>query len=132
MSPERYPPDDPREWLSRANGNLALASGAANLKGVFYEDLCFDCQQATEKALKELLVYKKAPVPRTHDIAELLSHIQSAGFEPSLEILESAKLTGYSVANRYPGPDEPIEEDEFRDALSISNKVVAWVEGLIS
>ena len=23
--PERFPPDDPREWLNRANSNLALA-----------------------------------------------------------------------------------------------------------
>ncbi len=47
--PERYPPEDPREWLNRARSNLALAS--AQGEGVYLEDLCFNAQQAVEKAI---------------------------------------------------------------------------------
>lgn len=131
MSPERYPSDDPREWLNRAKSNLALAKGAANISEVFFEDLCFDCQQAAEKSLKALLVLKKLPVPRTHDIAELLTLVQKAGFAPSAKILESAMLTGFSVASRYPGSDEPVTEEEFREALSVAEFVVEWVSDLL-
>jgi len=28
MSPERFPPDDPREWLNRARSSLALCHEA--------------------------------------------------------------------------------------------------------
>lgn len=48
MSPERYPPDDPREWLNRAKSNLAIARGAANIPDVFFEELCFDCRQTID------------------------------------------------------------------------------------
>ena len=44
--PERFPPDDPREWLNRAKGNLASAK--APVPGGYLEDLCFDAQQASE------------------------------------------------------------------------------------
>jgi HEPN domain-containing protein len=46
----RFPPDDPREWLNRARSHLRRA--AEPLKGVYLEDLCYDAQQAAEKAIK--------------------------------------------------------------------------------
>ena len=49
MNPlERFPPDDPREWLNRAKSNLAQAR--ARVPGAYLEDLCFGAQQAAEKA----------------------------------------------------------------------------------
>lgn len=39
MQPERFPPDDPREWLNRARSNLVQAR--KELAGVYLEDLCF-------------------------------------------------------------------------------------------
>ena len=132
MSPERYSPDDPREWLSRAKSNLAVAKFAANKPDILYEDLCFNCQQAAEKALKALLVFRKIYFPRTHDIAELLTLVCGSGINPPDVILESAKLTGYSVASRYPGLDEPIRKDEFSEAFLIAEQVIEWVSGYIS
>jgi HEPN domain-containing protein len=55
MPPERRPPDDPIEWLNRAKSNPARATADINLPGVYLEDLCFDAQQAAEKAIKALL-----------------------------------------------------------------------------
>jgi HEPN domain-containing protein len=53
MPPERRPPDDPREWINRARSNLVRAQ--TTLPGVYLEDLCFDAQQAAEKAIKAVL-----------------------------------------------------------------------------
>jgi len=40
-----------KQWLMRAFSNLNIARrGAA--EGIFLEDLCFEAQQAAEKALK--------------------------------------------------------------------------------
>ncbi|MDE2901464.1 MAG: HEPN domain-containing protein [Chloroflexota bacterium] len=52
--PERFLPDDPREWMGRARGNLARAKRRA--PGDYLEDLCFDAQQAAEKARKSLFI----------------------------------------------------------------------------
>lgn len=40
MQPERFPPDDPREWLNRARSNLAQAK--LKQPYVYLEDLCFN------------------------------------------------------------------------------------------
>ncbi len=53
---KRFPPDDPREWLNRAKSNLAQAR--ARIENVYLEDLCFNAQQAAEKAVKGVLLRK--------------------------------------------------------------------------
>ena len=45
---------DPREWLRRARSNLERA--AVRTPHSCLEDLCFNAQQAAEKALKGVLV----------------------------------------------------------------------------
>jgi hypothetical protein len=57
MPPERRPPDDPREWINRARSNLVRAQ--TTLPGVYLEDLCFDAQQAAEKAIKAVLIARR-------------------------------------------------------------------------
>jgi HEPN domain-containing protein len=43
------------EWLKRARSSLGLAKSSGD-ESVYYEDLCFQAQQAVEKALKALLI----------------------------------------------------------------------------
>ncbi len=45
----------PQEWLKRAKSNLALARQARS-EEIFWEDLCFETQQAADKALKAVLI----------------------------------------------------------------------------
>jgi HEPN domain-containing protein len=71
MPHERRPPDDPREWINRARSNLVRAQ--AILPGVYLEDLCFDAQQAAEKAIKAVLIARGAAFPPIHDLAGLLT-----------------------------------------------------------
>lgn len=44
------------EWLRRAGSNLARAKSGRITHEILYEDLCFDAQQALEKALKSLYI----------------------------------------------------------------------------
>ena len=43
-------------WLRRAESHLLIAQREPE-DGVFFEDLCFEAQQAAEKALKGLLIF---------------------------------------------------------------------------
>ena len=54
MALKRLPPNDPREWLNRANSNLVAARNTD--PDVYLEDLCFDAQQAAEKAIKGVFI----------------------------------------------------------------------------
>ena len=40
--PERFPPDDPREWRGLTRSNLVLARNRA--PDVFLKDLCFEAR----------------------------------------------------------------------------------------
>ena len=79
MPPERRRAGDPREWLRRARGDLALAQVARGREGVLLEDLCFHARQAVEKGIKALLVARAVPFPKTHAITELLTLAEDAG-----------------------------------------------------
>jgi HEPN domain-containing protein len=127
MPPERLSPDDPREWLNRANSNLAQAK--ARDPGVYLEDLCFNAQQAAEKALKALLLHRRVRFPFVHDIGELLRHLEESGQIVSEEIWEAEQLTDYAVETRYPGSFEPVTEEEYQEALALAARCVAWVKG---
>ena len=59
--PQRFPPDDPREWLNRARSDLGLARAAGEL--VYLEDLCFHAQQAVEKVVKGILPFAGCTLP---------------------------------------------------------------------
>lgn len=79
MPPDRFPPDDPREWLDRARSNLVKAQEKPDLEYVYLEDLRFDAQQAAEKAIKAVLIHSNVQFPYTHDLARLLSLVEQAG-----------------------------------------------------
>jgi len=74
-------------WLYRAKSNLIRAK-QPKPQDVFWEELCYDAQQAAEKALKALLVFLKIPFRYVHDIAELLTLLEQNG----IELPESIKV----------------------------------------
>ncbi len=126
MSPERYPPDDPREWLNRARSNLIQAR--EEFPGVYLEDLCFQAQQAAEKALKSLLLHRGVAFPYVHDLAELLTLLERNGEAIPENIWQAVILTEYAVESRYPGISEPVTREEYERAMAIAEEVFRWVE----
>lgn len=59
----------PEEWLRRARSNLAIA-GQPKTDEIYFEDYCFETQQAAEKALKAVLLSKGIQFRFVHDLAE--------------------------------------------------------------
>ena len=119
-----------RDWLRRAKSNLARAR-QPKPEEVLWEDLCFDTQQAVEKSLKAVLLARGIAFRFVHDITELLTLLENQSVFLPEEIRSAAELTDYAVENRYPGPFEPVTEDEFKKALRIAEAVVAWSESQI-
>lgn len=121
----------PEDWLKRAKSNLAIAR-QPKTEEILLEDFCFEAQQAAEKALKAVLLFKGIKFRFVHDLAELLTLLEQNGILLPEEIRAAADLTDYSVEARYPGPFEPVTENEFKDALKIAESVVKWAESQIS
>jgi hypothetical protein len=47
------------------------------------------------------------------------------------DILDAAGLSDYAVASRYPGTSEPVEDEEYREAIHMAEAVVYWAEKVI-
>ena len=120
---------NPLEWLKRAKGDLRLAERYE--KGIYYEDLCFHCQQAAEKAIKAVLVFKGISFVKTHDVKFLLSLLPES-LASSLPLAEVTKITRYAVSTRYPGEFEPVTRADWKRALKTADKVIKWSEKIIS
>lgn len=119
------------DWLRRARSNLARAR-QEKPDEVLYEDLCFDAQQAAEKAIKALLVARGMPFRLVHDIGELLRSAADGGIDVPDQVRAAVELTEYAVEARYPGPFEPVTEAEWRQAVRLAEAVVAWAEAGIA
>jgi HEPN domain-containing protein len=124
--PERFPPDDPREWVNRARSNLALAK--SNIPGAYLEDLCFEAQQAAEKAIKAVMLRRNIEFPYVHDLARLLSLLEEQGEEIPEVIRKAEELTRYALLTRYPGIARPVSEREYTEAVAVAEAVVRWAE----
>ncbi|KKM12199.1 hypothetical protein SY88_04985 [Clostridiales bacterium PH28_bin88] len=116
-----------RLWFQRAKSNLARAELGKQTSDILYEDICFDAQQAVEKALKGVMAFFEIDIPKTHSIGYLLKLIEDSG---QVQVSESLKasviLTDYAVTTRYPGDWEPIDEAEYKKALVLAQEVYQW------
>jgi HEPN domain-containing protein len=66
--------NDYKTWLDRAKSNLIISKIKTN-ENVFYEDLCFQAQQAVEKALKSLLIFYNINPEKTHNLVSLIKEL---------------------------------------------------------
>ncbi|MFH1435468.1 MAG: HEPN domain-containing protein [Pseudomonadota bacterium] len=130
MPPERFPPDDPREWLNRASSNMAQAK--AEHPDVYPEDLCFNAQQAAEKSIKALLLHHGIRFPYIHDLSQLLDLLEQGGESVPARVREATILTHYAVEERYPGLSEPVTRQEYEQAVSLAETVLSWAQERIT
>ena len=65
-----------REWVRKAEEDLALAALARPSSYPIHDGACFHCQQGAEKYLKALAQELGLRVRRTHDLLKLLGDVQ--------------------------------------------------------
>jgi HEPN domain-containing protein len=92
-----------RQWLRKADDDRLLAKRALRGRPPLYDGTCYHCQQAVEKYLKGLLNEFGLPIPRVHDLEQLLGRLLTR--DATLQLLRRAikGLTDYAVDYRYPG-----------------------------
>ena len=112
--------------MNRARSDLTQAKN--QVPGVYLENLCFNAQQATEKAIKSVMIARNIEFPFVHDLARLLSLLEDRGEVISEAIRQASVLTKYATITRYPGEIRPVSEAEYREAIAIAEAVVQWAE----
>ncbi len=119
-----------QKWLLRAKSSFNKAK-IKEIDEILFEDLCFDAQQAAEKALKSILVAIGIEVPRTHSIGFLIKLLYDNKIVVSDEIKELSILTDYAVQTRYPGDYEPITEYDYKLAVKLAYRAIVFAENII-
>jgi HEPN domain-containing protein len=126
MKPDRFPADDPREWIRRARSNLAHA--LATSPGVCFEDLCFDAQQTAEKAIKAVFIQRGESFPYIHELEKLLKRLQRNGQKIPKYVWDANELSPFAFETRYPGAEDSVTRGEYRRAVRIAAAVLRWAE----
>ena len=129
MSVQRFEPSDPREWLNRARSNLERS--VLKSPHTYLEDLCFDAQQAAEKAIKAVLLHRGVDFPYIHDLDKLIGLLAGSGIEIPTAVQDAGKLTRYAVVNRYPGFSAEVTQMEHQRAVAIATAVVDWAGSVV-
>ena len=114
------------EWIQRAEADyITVQQLLLTANPLLHNIICFHAQQCIEKYLKAWLQEANIPVPRTHNLEELLDLIVPTGpawyhWQPDFKI-----ITKYAVEPRYPGDLATTEDtqhashicDEVRQAV---------------
>ncbi len=110
--------DEPREEQSGKN----------RVPDAYLEDLCFEAQQAAEKAVKAVLIKRDIEYPYVHDLARLLSMLDDAGESVPCAVRRGGELTTSALITRYPGLARPVTTAEYLAAVETAETVVGWAE----
>lgn len=125
------------DWLKRAKSNLMFAQSIPEedllLFGgdIFFEEPCYELQQAVEKSLKALLIYKSIDFPKTHDIDVLIKLLRNNNVEVPDRVLDCVIMTQYEVRTRYPDDFRRLTQEEYNEAVEITENVYNWVKSLV-
>lgn len=125
------PQDDAQTWLLRAKSALALSQKSAS-ENVYLEDLCFFAHQAAERAIKSIYIFKGWAFRYTHDLEELGTALETHGLSIPTSVKDAVILTRYAVETRYPGPVEPVTDDEYKEALCLAESVIVWADNVLN
>lgn len=128
-------PPDPQEgspeyWLRRARSVLQIARLTEPSHRILAADLCFNAQQATEKAIKAVLVATGSAVPKIHEIEVLLQYVPDSVVIPT-QVETAARLTVYAIDERYGGSVGDVTSAHLAEAIVLAQAVYDWAERIV-
>lgn len=91
-----------------ADNDLYAAEFLLNAEKVRPELIIFQAQQTVENSIKAVLVFDEQPVPLTHDIDILISHLKQDDQDGLPE--GASELTRFATVKRYTEGDEDFEK----------------------
>jgi HEPN domain-containing protein len=117
------------EWLKVGKRDYEIA---VHLNEYFrplpLENICYNCQQATEKAMKSILILHTGDYQRTHDIESLHEQCKAAGIDFGLTSNMTRTLTRFAKKSRYPDDVYDFTESDVEIALKYAKRVLIQAE----
>lgn len=90
-------------WVRKAESDFRVAKKLAALRPPAHDEVCFHSQQAAEKLFKALLQEWGLPVPKIHELDNLLAMLLP--LDATLQVVRRGLrgLSRFAVDYRYPG-----------------------------
>lgn len=120
----------PSQGLAMARRDLAAARVLEDRLPELAAAAGFFAQQCAERALKAVLMWRDADLPRTHDLEQLLSLIRTAGVAVPAELFRLAEITPFAVELRYADP-EAVSAESARTAIRLASSALRWAHAMI-
>lgn len=125
MTAERLDSTEPERWLEFAREDLAYGVSGMNAHP---RPAAWSFQQAGEKALKAVLLAKGLDVPRTHDVAFLLS-LLAESIPGAKEVRDAALvLAAITPTSRYPDDGMEIRPQDAAELAHAAQLIVEWAQ----
>ena len=128
--PKQRVPATPSDWLTHARSDLKLAKLGMG-QDVLPEQVCFHAQQAVEKSLKAVLLFRRIEFPFTHDLEQLVETFGQSGVQLPPDLREAGTLTPYAVESRYPGYWGDISDTDVTTAVTLAENAINWADHII-
>lgn len=111
-----------RAWIDKADHDLGSAKIIFQHIPEYFDTIAFHCQQATEKYIKAILVFKEIDFDRSHDLFYLLELLPSDIAVTEDKYRKAQLLNGFSIQIRYPNKIEYMSKPEIEEAISIAQE----------
>lgn len=112
-----------RNWLDKADEDLAFARASLQEGFEFYSQICFYLHQSVEKYLKAYIIAKGLNLKRIHDLTELVQMCTEDDQEFN-KFYETAKLLNpFYIGTRYPDIIISINKSNAEKALQAAEEI---------
>ena len=119
-------------WLQYSKEDLDSAIVLSHTKERFPRNVCYLCQQSSEKALKAIYIFLNLPFHKKHDLDLLLNDLPN-DYKVNLSLLGLTELTEWAIEVRYPGDFILPDEQEMNESIKFAkNNYVAIFDLLTS
>jgi HEPN domain-containing protein len=113
--------------MASAENDLLAAQALLEVQLPSYETASFHAQQASEKALKALLIRHQVDFMKTHDLGDLLLLADRVAPGLSRTLAAAAELTRHAVDSRYPSLGDDVSREEATHHVRIASNVLVSV-----
>jgi HEPN domain-containing protein len=90
----------PADWLRRAHSSYALAQ-VAKPEATCWEDLCFQAQQAAEKAIKAVMLHRDVRFAYVHDLGRLLAELEEGSLRHAIQTMKKYEPEAFAALMAY-------------------------------
>lgn len=121
-----------RNWLDKADDDLAFARASLQENLEFYPQICFYLHQSVEKYLKAYIIAKGLNLKRIHDLMELVK-ICAGDDQEFNKFHEAVKLLNpFYIGTRYPDFIISIDKSDAQKAFGVAEEISNAVKSKLS